>query len=72
MILKKENSPRIDLFIKKVCEGVIFTKSMKTRARLKLEKIILKFMCCLNETKKVDFDEYIVQNAVKRLIKQKK
>lgn len=35
-IMERKNSPRIDIFIKKVCGGIALTKSMKERASLKI------------------------------------
>ncbi len=35
-IMERRNSPRIDIFIKKVCGGLVLTKSMKERASLKI------------------------------------
>ncbi len=37
-IMERKNSPRIDIFIKKVCGGIILTESMKSRAKLEFEK----------------------------------
>ncbi|PKP61098.1 MAG: hypothetical protein CVT88_00950 [Candidatus Altiarchaeales archaeon HGW-Altiarchaeales-1] len=37
-ILERENSPRIDIFIKKVCGGIVLTNSLKSRAKLEFEK----------------------------------
>jgi hypothetical protein len=34
--MERKNSPRIDIFIKKVCGGLVLTKSMKERASLKI------------------------------------
>ncbi len=41
-ILERENSPRIDIFIKKVCGGIVLTDSLKSRAKHEFEKNTFK------------------------------